>query len=402
MKKCLGAATQVAPCHDSKSRGGIMVELAVCLAFLLPATAACLYHVALTLAGIGFPIRLRGFRNRPDAVSKQSAPSEPAHSFAVLIPAHNEEATLPAALHSLTKVDYPPEKLRVYVVADNCIDRTAEIAREYAATCLPRTDAERQGKGFAVAFGIEQLVRDEPDAVLILDADCVLSPNAVRALDAAFASGAEVVQAAVRSTNADDGPGGYTAAVGAAVDQALAAGRDRLGWSVPLRGTGMAFRRSVLECVRWATPSPVEDAEYDRQFRDAGIRVHFCGEAVVGCEAPATIGVLCRQRRRWRAAVRSVGWLGSKPLVLAQLLATTVACLAAGAFVWWAAGLVAVTTGLYLRAATEVGWTWHRAGLLASSPGVVLRLVGVTLAGYLKEKPKAWDRTPRHSQKVMA
>src|SRR5262249_22119929 len=150
-------------------------------------------------------------------------------------------------LKSLEILDYPPELVRVYVVADNCSDRTAALAREGGALCFVRIDSVRRGKGYAIAFGLERVLKAGPDVVLILDADCQLHPESLRDLDAAFAAGAEAVQCAVRSRNADAGPAGYVAAVGAAVDEAVAIGQDRLGLSVGLRGTGMAFRREVLE-----------------------------------------------------------------------------------------------------------------------------------------------------------
>jgi cellulose synthase/poly-beta-1,6-N-acetylglucosamine synthase-like glycosyltransferase len=323
----------------------------------------------------------------------------PQHAFATLIPAHNEASTLPATLAALARLDYPADRVRVCVVADNCTDRTAAVARSAGAVCAERFDGGRHGKGFAVAFGLDHIAKDEPDVVLILDADCELNPEALRELDAAFAAGADVVQTAVRSRNADDGPAGYVAAVGAAVDDGIAAGCDRLGLSVPLRGTGMTFRREVLGLIQWGTASPVEDAEYGAQLRAAGVRVRYCSSAVVRCDAPATVGGLCRQRRRWRTAG---GLLWSKPLVLVHLLITVVVCVAAGQFLWWAAGLVLLTAGVYLRAMAAVGLTWKRLGLLLATPAVVLRLVGVTLAGMIEGKPATWDRTPRLGERQAA
>jgi hypothetical protein len=64
-------------------------------------------------------------------------------------------------------------------------------------------------------------------------------------------------------------------------------------------------------------------------------------------------------------------------------------------FVWWAAALVILTAAMYLRGMAVVGLTWRRAGLLLGTPAVVLRLVGVMLAGFVRAKPTEWDRTPR-------
>ena len=352
-----------------------MPGTAVVLLLLVLATAACLVHLVPTLAG---RLGRAGGRKSPEVPPA-------ATTFAVLIPAHNEEAALPAALASLAAQDYPADCVRVYVVADNCTDRTAEVA---GAAGLVRADAERRGKGYALAFGLDRVLKDAPDVVLILDADCEVNPAALRELDAAFVAGADAVQCAVRSRNADDGPAGYVAAVGAAFDRASAAGRARLGLGVPLRGTGMAFRRDVLTRVPWDAFGPVEDAEYAARLREAGVRVRFAGGAVVACDAPAAVADLCRQRRRWRAAA---GFFSSKPLVLAELLAAVGACAITGEFAWWAAVLVVLTAGLYLRAMAEVGFSRRRCRLLLGSAALVAQLGWLTLTGLLRPRPAGWD-----------
>jgi cellulose synthase/poly-beta-1,6-N-acetylglucosamine synthase-like glycosyltransferase len=348
-----------------------MVVVAVLL--LASVTAACLGRLVPALAG-----RFR----RPE---RRCAPS---HAFAILVPAHNEELALPRALRSLAVLDYPPELVRVCVVADNCTDGTAVVARAAGAECVERGDRARPGKGHALAFGLERMA-GAADVVLILDADCELNPGALRALDALFAAGAEAVQSALRSRNADDGPAGFVAAVGAAFDDTTAAGWDRLGFSVPLRGTGMAFRRTLLARVPWRAFGPAEDAEYAAQLNAAGVRVRYCGGAEVVTSAPSSVAALCRQRRRWRGA----GFLASKPLALAHLALAVAAGVACG-FVVWSAALVAAFAGLYLRAMLAVGLTRRRLGLLLQTPAVVFRLGGVALGGLVRDAG-SWERTPR-------
>jgi GT2 family glycosyltransferase len=364
--------------------------------FLIPAALACLAYLVPTLAGRFWraggvsPLLQQGADGDP----RSGYPGSPGHSFAVLVPAHDEEGALPRALASLASQDYPADRVRVVVVADNCSDGTAAVTRAAGVACLERTDADSRGKGYAIAFGLEHVLKDEPDAVLVLDADCELNPGALRALDAALAR-AEAVQAAVVSRNADDGPAGYVAAVGAAVDAAVAAGRDRLGFAVPLRGTGMAFRRDVLRRVPWAAFGAAEDAEYGAALRAAGMRVRLAAGAVVACESPSHPADLYRQRRRWRAALRTGRrWAASKPLVLAHLAATVAASAAVG-LLPWAAVPVGLTAAVYLRAVVEVGFSRKRFGLLLRSPAVVLRLGWLSLAGLVGGKPAGWDRTPR-------
>ncbi len=353
-----------------------MVATAAALVLLAVATAACLGLLVPTLAGL-FPPRRRG---RP----------RPTTTFAVLIPAHDEEAGLPATLRSLAAQDYPPELVRVVVVADNCTDGTARVARQAGAVCVVRDDARRRGKGYAVAFGLGPVLGGSPDVVLVLDADCEVNPQALRELAAVFAAGADVVQCAVRSRNADTGPSGFVAAVGSAVDEAVAAGWDRLGRSVPLRGTGMAFRSSVLRAVPWTAFGATEDAEYAARLRAAGVRVRHCDGAVVLCDAPEGLADLCRQRRRWRAA----GVLGSKPLGLAVIALGATAGTARG-FTAWAVLLVLLTAAVYLRAVWAVGLSWRRLRFLPQAAAVVGHLAWLTLAGLFRRQPTAWDRTRR-------
>ncbi|QJW92788.1 glycosyltransferase [Frigoriglobus tundricola] len=373
-----------------------MLTAVASLAFLIPATIACLYYVAFTLAAR---------RARP-----HRAASGPTRTFAVLIPAHNEQDALPATLRSVLALDYPPEMVRVYVVADNCTDRTADVAAEAGVMCLVRDDPARRGKGFALEFGLNAVSADGPDAVLVLDADCTLDPCALWELDATFATGAEAAQLTVRSANADAGATGYVAAVGDAVDGLVAAGRDRLGFSVPLRGTGMAFSRNVLTRVPWVAFSTVEDAEYAVRLRAAGIRIRLAAGARVFCAAPPQLNELCRQRRRWRSALFTGGRaklpvraVHSKPLVLVHLFVTAAGVLAAGepALVVWAAWLVGLTAAVYLRAMAAVGLTPHRIALLVISPVVIARLAWVTAVGVFR-RPASWDATSARADRLVS
>ncbi len=167
-----------------------------------------------------------------------------------------------------------------------------------------------------------------------------------------------------------------------------------LGLSVRLRGTGMAFRRTVLHRVPWTAFGLAEDVEYGRQLRAAHIRVKHSGKAVVSCEAPAAVAELYRQRRRWRAG----GILASKPLVLVQLVMATIVAAALG-YVVWGTALLLLTGALYLRAAWVVGLARKRTGLMLHSPGIVLRLGWLTLSGAVRKDSMSWERTSRSTEK---
>src|SRR5436305_9333357 len=114
-------------------------------------------------------------------------PSRPRPRCAVLVPAHDEEAGLPAALVSLRPHLLPGDRL--LVVADNCADGTAAAARVAGAEVAERTDPVCRGKSYALAFGVEQLTADPPDVVVVVDADCRLGDGCLDRLVRAAATG---------------------------------------------------------------------------------------------------------------------------------------------------------------------------------------------------------------------
>ena len=397
-----------------------MLIQALASAFLLVALAACLYYWFLAVVGLRIP--------HPVPETGRSA----GHRFAILIPAHNEEAGLAQALNSCSQLDYPPEKYCVYVIADNCTDRTAAIARAQGAICLERHDPERPGKGQALAWALELVLPEGPDAVVILDADCCLDVQALRAFDRRLAAGEQVLQAKYVASNPDASLVSYVAGVGNLVENDLFyAPKSQLGLAVLLRGTGMVFHREVLECCPWQANSIVEDAEHTLQLTAAGIRVHFVPEARVLSDFPVQRRQLLVQRSRWiggtfrlccqralpwmvQGALRNdwvrfdLGWTllaAARSMVLLQLLLTV---LLGGLSVWLAPGRVSWIIlglgcglvglqGLYFAlGALLLGLKKSRLRLLVGSPGIIAELLWIACRSVLSGWRKAgWERTPR-------
>ncbi len=359
----------------------------VALFFLIPATVVAVYYAALTTLG---------WRS-----TRRPGGPLPAVRFAIVVPAHDEEPVLGATLSAVAASKYPSGSVSVLVVADNCTDRTTAVAREHGAACVERVDAVRRGKGYALAHAIPQALADGPDAVLILDADCRLEPGALGALAAELAAGADAVQAAVTMGDPDAGPAGVVMAVGSAIENGVQAGLSRCGGTVRLRGTGMAFRREVLDRYPWQTFGLAEDAEYGAVLRKAGVRVRFVPDAVVRNAPPAGVADLCKQRERWRAALFVGGasvfdrLTASKPLILAHLAATVpVAAVASAEFFAWGLTLVGITGLVYARAIRRAEVSPRAALGLWRTPAVVARLAWVT-AGGVVNPGGAWVRTPR-------
>jgi hypothetical protein len=114
----------------------------------------------------------------------------------VLVPAHDEQAGIGATLDSLRACAYPPSALRVVVIADNCTDGTAACARAAGAQVWERAQPERRGKGFALAWALDRLDAegDTFDALVVLDADCLASPNMLAEIDRRLRRGTRALQ----------------------------------------------------------------------------------------------------------------------------------------------------------------------------------------------------------------
>jgi cellulose synthase/poly-beta-1,6-N-acetylglucosamine synthase-like glycosyltransferase len=126
---------------------------------------------------------------RKERTSPVAAPDTRSHRTTVLIPAHNEGAGVLPTIRDVQAQLEPND--RILVVADNCTDDTAAIVEAAGVEVTIRTDPARRGKGYALEFGVRHLGLNPPDVVVIMDADCRLSENALRHLsDRAMASGA--------------------------------------------------------------------------------------------------------------------------------------------------------------------------------------------------------------------
>ena len=231
-----------------------------------------------------------------------AAEAAPQPRFLLLIPAHNEEHLLPSLFSSLAELQYPHDCYRVHVVADNCSDQTAAVARAAGAMVHERQDPERVGKGHALQWLWQRLHLAEPhDAVIILDADSVISANFLRVMAAHLARGERIVQAyyAVRNPQQSLAIGLRFSAL-AALHYLRPQGRRVLGASVGLKGNGMLFAAPVLRRYSW-TASVTEDIELHMALLLRGERVHFAPDAVVLAEMPDSLARSQSQHQRWES-----------------------------------------------------------------------------------------------------
>lgn len=226
-------------------------------------------------------------------------------SFVLLIPAHNEEMVLAPMLDSIERLDYPSSARTVVVIADNCSDCTADIARARGALVLERFDTTLIGKGYALEWALKELERrglNTFEAVVILDADTKPSANLLSEFEACLARGEQAMQARYEVLNADETwRTRLMSCALALVHVARPLGRERLHLSDGLKGNGMCFAAAVVQAVPWSGESITEDIEYTLRLCRAGFRVAFVPEAAVWAQMPTTSGQASSQRERWES-----------------------------------------------------------------------------------------------------
>lgn len=218
---------------------------------------------------------------------------------AILVPAHNEEGgisrTVAALLPQLAAGD------RLVVIADNCSDRTAEVAQQAGAAVIERQDATRRGKGYALDFGVRHLSLEQPDVVLIVDADCLVAPGSIDALVRGAAATRRPQQAAY---TLDDPPGGnYKQQLSSFAflfkNVIRPRGLARVGFPCLLMGTGMAFPWPALRDARLASGNIVEDMQLGVDLALEGYPACLCLDAQVTGELPSGDKAAVTQRKRW-------------------------------------------------------------------------------------------------------
>ncbi|HEY7066113.1 MAG TPA: glycosyltransferase family 2 protein [Chloroflexota bacterium] len=265
-----------------------------------------LISISLTLLAVGLALvatYLLGLTLAAFAARGLRPPtSEARRRFAILIPAHNEEALIGRLLTNLAQLDYPATQYDVCVVADNCHDMTAVQARALGAKVYERFDLAQQAKGFALRWLLQRLREDDAryDAFVVLDADSVVTPDFLRRMDARLEAGSQVIQAYYSVLNAGESSlAALRYAALTAIHYLRPLGRSRLGLSVGLKGNGMCLAAPLLERFSWRWYTLAEDVEFHLALVREGIRVDFAPEAQVLADMPVSYVQAASQNARW-------------------------------------------------------------------------------------------------------
>jgi len=258
----------------------------ILLALALPATAVGLYLLLLTLLSRAPAAALRSSRRL---------------RFDVIVPAHNEAATIEGVVANLRKLDWPPDAFRLLVVADNCTDSTAALARAAGAIVLERHDTKRRGKGFALDFAFQAShAYGWACAVVVVDADTEVSDNLLEAFAARIENGAKVIQAHYGVLNMQDSWRTRLMAIAlSSFHRVRSRAREHLQLSCGIRGNGWCITHLLLRQVPYRAFSLTEDLEYGIDLGLAGYRVHYADEAHVVATMVSGEQAACTQRQRW-------------------------------------------------------------------------------------------------------
>jgi cellulose synthase/poly-beta-1,6-N-acetylglucosamine synthase-like glycosyltransferase len=358
----------------------------------------------------------------------RSTTQTPRPSLGVLVPAHNEERVIRGTLESirvqLTEGD------RLLVVADNCSDTTARIARECGAEVFERQDLERRGKGYALQSGVDVLKSRPPAAVVVIDADCKLMPGCLDALAAQVAQTNRPAQACYLMT---------PPAVPRAIDvisslAVLVKNRVRplamakLGLPCLITGSGSTFPWQAIASRSFAGGNIVEDMQFAVDLALADFSPSYCDAAVVLAGLPECHSGFVSQRRRWEhghlqtlihqaprllAGILRSGRVDLLAMTadlavppLSLLTATNVLAVAVTVswMLWsglWLSALVAGGAAVLLLGAVFISW-WRFAResvpfrSLLAIPGYVLIKLPL-YATFIFRRERTWIRTTRSS-----
>lgn len=313
---------------------------------------------------------------------KKTLPESPKlHRYAILIAARNEETVLPHLLTSIRAQDYPAEYIRVFVVADNCTDRTTQVAAQGGALVFSRYSTSRVGKGYALQYLLDQIDLscglDSFDAFLVFDADNVLCPDYITQINKTCAAGYDVFCGYRNSKNFGTNWVSAGHALWFLHDSChLNASRMILGNPCTVTGTGFGFTRKLLEKLGgWNFFTLTEDIEFSYRCITEGISMGYCKDAMLYDEQPETFRQSWRQRTRWVQGGVQVSLRYAKPLLKGILGGgrTGYACLEAATLCLWGYGAGAVCGVLSLLAAA----------LTSGLPGLILTLMTGIVWAYL-------------------
>jgi cellulose synthase/poly-beta-1,6-N-acetylglucosamine synthase-like glycosyltransferase len=387
----------------------IEIILLISACFLLVLCSVLLVECIAAL----FPINQNNLKSQTDSV-------------AILVPAHNEESVIANTIKTLKTASLP--HYQIVVIADNCTDATAKIARSQEVVVIERQDSQNKGKGYALDYGLQFLANNPPEVVVFVDADCRVHKNALKLITSLAITTSRPVQATyLMEKPKQPTPKDSISAFAFKVKNLVrSSGMVRMNLPCLLAGTGMAFPWSVISSIDIANSNIVEDMKLGLDLTIAGYPPIFCPEAnVLGC-LPQNSQSRLSQRTRWehghiqtlldyvpkliRASVKQKRYdlfisaldLCIPPLSLLVAIWFGTMCISillAALMSIWAPILVTGLAGMCIFTAILIAWTnFARTDLplleLLAIPFYILWKIPLYFK-FLVQPQKAWVRTER-------
>lgn len=223
-------------------------------------------------------------------------------TFAMIVCAHNEETVIAQLVDNLKKLHYNNDLYDIFVVADNCIDNTAKVARDAGAIVYERFSETGKGKGFAMDWMFDKLFKMERqyDGVCIFDADNLVHLDFLREMNSRLCNGEQVIQAYLDCKNpTDTWISGVFSISFWIVNHVWHLAKYNMGLSCCLGGTGMCFDSKLLKRYGWGATCLTEDMEFTMKAMMEGIPTTWAHDAIIYDEKPLTFKAAWNQRVRW-------------------------------------------------------------------------------------------------------
>ena len=242
------------------------------------------------------------FKEKPMLTDKK-------HRFIIALPANNEEGVIGNLIKSLQMQDYDKSLYDIYVIADNCTDGTANVARENGAIVYERFDEDKKTKGYALNWFLDKMKdkKDDYDALLVFDADNVVDKNFLNVMNKKLCQGEVLVQGYRDIKNPTDTwvSGGY-AIFYWTMNRLYHLARYNMGLSPLINGTAFMVKWDILIDEGWNTKTLTEDIEFALINISKGVKLGWAKDAIVYDEQPLTFKQSWKQRERWSVRTYSV------------------------------------------------------------------------------------------------
>lgn len=235
--------------------------------------------------------------------TRKFKPAKKNHKYGVVIAARNEEKVIGNLLDSIAKQDYPKELVTVFVVADNCTDKTAEIARQHGAVCYERFDNEHKTKGFALQYLFERIGedygRESFEGYFVFDADNLLKSDYISRMNDSFDAGEKIITSYRNTKNFDESWVASTYALHWLRSiRTNHRGRSVLRLATNIQGTGFLFSSEIVR-DGWKYTSLTEDRALTADAVAQGYAISYNDAAEFYDEQPTSLKIALRQRLRW-------------------------------------------------------------------------------------------------------